>query len=262
MGEPARLHGLKGDLADRGAYSLIREHGNVRFTPLQAKRDPVRPEGAGASVSEQQVQLKERTDGREGLVLRRIRVELDVPTRHGESELYLLSTVPESVADAPTLARLYRQRWTIERAFLHLTVQLRCEVNTLSYPPAALFALACAMVVFNVLAVVKAALRAAHGADIQTRLSSHAMSNHMRSTCLSLDEIVEPEDWQVFNEVSALEMAQWLLEMAARVPIKRYAKAPARKTAPKPAPKPAAKRAHDPKKPHVSLAKLLAAKAP
>ncbi|MEY5101005.1 MAG: hypothetical protein RJA36_3724, partial [Pseudomonadota bacterium] len=59
-------------------------------------------------------------------------------------------------------------------------------------------------------------------------------------------------------EVSTQEMAQWLLEQAALVPLARYAKAPARKTAPKPA----AKRAHDPKKPHVSLAKLLAAKAP
>ena len=109
-------------------------------------RGQARPEGADSVVSEQWVQLKPRGDGREGVKLRRIRVELDAPTRHGESELYLLSTVPESVADAPTLARLYRQRWTIERAFLHLTVQLRCEVNTLSYPPAALFALACAMV--------------------------------------------------------------------------------------------------------------------
>ena len=249
--------GFLDELEDRGAYSLIREHDNLRFKPLEAMRAPVRPDGADSVVSEQWVQLKPRPDGREGVKLRRIRVELDAPTRHGESELYLLSTVPESVADAPTLARLYRQRWTIERAFLHLTVQLRCEVNTLSYPPAALFALACAMVVFNVLAVVKAALRAAHGAEVQARLSSHAMSNHMRSASQSLDEIVEPEDWQVFNAVSTVVMVQWLLEQAARVPLKRYAKAPTRKTPPKPT----AKRAHDPKKPHVSLAKLLAKKA-
>ncbi|MFM1907186.1 MAG: hypothetical protein RLZZ591_863 [Pseudomonadota bacterium] len=52
-------------------------------------------------------------------------------------------------------------------------------------------------------------------------------------------------------------MAQWLLEQARLVPLKRYAKARPRKTAPKPV----AKRAHDPKKPHVSLAKLLAKKA-
>ena len=45
-------------------------------------------------------------------------------------------------------------------------------------------------------------------------------------------------------------MAQWLLAQAALVSLKRYAKAPARKAA--------AKRVHDPRKPHVSLAKLLA----
>ncbi len=249
--------GFLSELEDRGAYSLIREHDHLRFKPLEAMRGQVRPDEADSVVSEQWVQLKPRADGREGVKLRRIRIELDAPTRHGETELYLLSSVPESVADAPTLARMYRQRWTIERAFLHLTVQLRCEVNTLSYPPAALFALACAMVVMNVLGVVKAALRAAHGAEVQARLSSHAMSTHMRSIAQSLDDIVEPEDWQVFNEVSTPVMAQWLLEQAALVPLGRYAKAPARKTAPKPA----TKRVHDPKKPHVSLAKLLAAKA-
>jgi hypothetical protein len=41
------------------------------------------------------VQLKPRADGREGVKLRRIKVELDKPTRHGETELYLLSSVPE-----------------------------------------------------------------------------------------------------------------------------------------------------------------------
>jgi len=114
------------------------------------------------------------------------------------------------------------------------------------------------MVVFNVLGVVKAALRAAHGAEVQAKLSSHAMATHMRSMAQSFDEIVEPEDWRVFNEVATQEMAGWLLEQAARVPLKRYAKAAARKAPPRPA----VKRAHDPKKPHVSLAKLLAAKAP
>jgi hypothetical protein len=55
-----------------------------------------------------------------------------------------------------------------------LTTQLRCEVDTLSYPPAALFALACAVVAFNVLAVLKAALRAAHGPEVDQTLSSNA----------------------------------------------------------------------------------------
>ena len=243
-----------GDIADRGAYSLIREHGLLRCTPLEAMR-LVQPAAPGqCEVSEQWVQLKRRGDGREGLKLRRIRVVLDVPTRHGEDELYLLSSVPEALADAATLARLYRQRWTIERAFLHLTVQLRCEVETLSYPPAALFALACAMVVFNMLALVKAALRAAHGPAVEARLSSHAMAAHMRATAETLEAIVEPEDWHVFTRASAPALAQWLLDQARLVPLTRYAKAPTRKS---PA-KPVVKRHHDPRKPHVSIAKLLA----
>ena len=68
------------------------------------------------------------------------------------------------------------------------------------------------------------------------------MATHLRAMAQSLNDIVEPEDWQVFNAVSTLAMAQWLLEQAAQVPLKRYAKAPARKTAPKPP----AKRSHDP----------------
>ena len=74
---------------------------------------------------------------------------------------------------------------------------------------------------------------------------------------MSLEDIVEPEDWEIFNGLSRLVMAQWLLEQAQRVPLARYAKAPPRKTPPKPADK----RSHDPRKNHVSLAKLLAAKA-
>ena len=70
----------------------------------------------------------------------------------------------------------------------------------------------------------------------------------------SFEEIVEPQDWAVFQQVSTVQTAQWLLVQAALISLKRYAKAPARKSAPKPA----TKRVHDPRKPHVSLAKLLA----
>lgn len=68
----------------------------------------MRSDGTNSVVSEQWVQLKARADGREGVKPRHTRVELDTPT----------------------LARLYPQRWTIERGFLHLTVQLRCAPRT------------------------------------------------------------------------------------------------------------------------------------
>ncbi len=84
----------------------------------------------------------------EEMTVRRITVELDKPTRDGEKEVHLLSNVPEEdgiIADvegvtALTLAKLYLERWLLETAFKTLTVHLRCEPNTLGYPPAALFA--------------------------------------------------------------------------------------------------------------------------
>jgi hypothetical protein len=243
-----------GALVERGAYPLVREHGQIRVEPLEAMR-LIRPASADEpAIREQWVQLKDQPDGSAGLKLRRIKIELAEPTRHGETEVYLLSSVPVEVADAPALAALYRQRWSIERAFLHLTVQLRCEIDTLSYPPAALFGLACAMVAFNVLAVLKAALRAAHGAEVEHTLSSHAMTTHLRAMAESLEVIVDDPDWVVFRHASLAQMGAWLLQQARLVSLKRYAKAAPRK---KP-PKPPVKRVHDPRKPHVALSRLLA----
>ncbi|MDS4021251.1 MAG: hypothetical protein RKR03_12200 [Candidatus Competibacter sp.] len=49
--------------------------------------------------------------------MRRIRPDLHQPTRDGDDTLYLLTTVPATAVDACTLARLFRERWTLENAF-------------------------------------------------------------------------------------------------------------------------------------------------
>jgi len=61
-----------------------------------------------------------------------------------------LTTLPAQVS-AVTVVELYLTRWTVETAFLRLTVELRREINTLGYPRAALFGFAVAAVAFNVL---------------------------------------------------------------------------------------------------------------
>ena len=61
------------------------------------------------------------------------------------------------------MARLYRKRWSIEHAFEVLAVALECEINTLCYPKAALFGFCVGLVVYNLMAVVKGALRGVHG---------------------------------------------------------------------------------------------------
>jgi len=54
----------------------------------------------------------------------------------------------------------------VEGAFQTLTDVLRCEIETLGYPRAALFSFAMAVLAYNTYAVVKASLRAAHGTGV------------------------------------------------------------------------------------------------
>lgn len=60
-------------------------------------------------IFEQKVQVEEDDVS---LNLRRVVIQLHQPTRHGDTEVTLLTHLSPSVADAPTVARLYLQRWS------------------------------------------------------------------------------------------------------------------------------------------------------
>ncbi len=242
--------GLLWGLYNQGAVGLVREHEQIRCKPLEAMR--VIGEIDGGRVSEQRVSI-DPPDGSGALEVRRLRLQLDVPTRDGDDTLFLLTTVPAEAADAWALARLYRERWTLENAFLHLTVQLRCEIHTLAYPPAALFGLAMAVVAYNGLAVVKATLRPVDGAEaIDDGVSGYSLVNEMARVAESLETRVEPRDWAVFQTLTLATMAVWLIATAGRVQLRKYRKQP-RATK-----KPPVLRTHDPRQPHLSVARLLA----
>jgi IS4 transposase len=237
------------EVVRRGAAVLVREHEGLRWTPL----GPMRPCGriATGQVAEQWVHLG-NPDEPEGLRLRRIRIELDKPTRDGETTLYLLTTLAPEAASALTLAKLYLTRWSIETAFLRLTVELRCEIDTLGYPRAALFGFAVAAVAFNVLAVVKAALRRVHGVQlIEQTLSSYYLTLEMANFAEALSTVLDPEDWAVFQTLSLAAMAAWLLGLAGQVNLRKYRKSPRgpKKTSPQ--------REHNSHRPHVSVARIL-----
>ncbi len=137
---------------------------------------------------------------------------------------------------------------------IRMTVQLRCEdVNTLSYPPAALFALACPMVVFNVLGVVKARMAP------RSRRGCRAMP--CRTTCDRWCRAWTTSSSSRTGRCSTRSARRrWRNGCWSRPVWCRWRDMPRRlheKQHPSPRP---SEPAHDPKKPHVSLAKLLAAK--
>jgi hypothetical protein len=238
-------------IARRGGYFVIRQHKVTLHIELVGVRRSCGRTETG-TVFEQEVRLSD--EGGEVMRGRRITVELDVPTRDGETEVHILTNLPAEVADAVAVAELYRRRWTVEGAFGELATCLNGEVNTLGYPKAALFAFCVALVSYNVLAVVKAALRSVHGVEAVEEVSGYYLADEIAGTHRGMMIAIPEDEWVVFAGLTASAMGGVLRGLAAKVRLAKFRK---HRRGPK---RPQPKRASGAKISHVSTAKLLAAR--
>jgi Transposase DDE domain len=235
-------------LATRPAYGVIRHHANLTWQAI-GKRRYVGRSNTGR-VYEQRGRIHDESGN--PLELRRITIALDVPTRDGDTEIHILTNLPARVR-AKVIARLYQKRWTIEIAFQELTVALKCEVNTLAYPKAALFGFCVALLAFNVLSVVKAALRAAHGAaKIEAILSTYYLADEIAGTYRGMMIAIPEKHWEVFATMAPARLAKVLKELAAKVDLAKLRKHPRGPKKPKP------RRQRNKRVTHVSTARVLA----
>jgi Transposase DDE domain len=234
----------------RQAYFLVREHKGLPWQAVSKLRYAGR--SSTGEVWEQTVRLED--DLSNLLFARRVVVRLDQPTRDGETEVVLLCNVWDDKVDALCLAELYRQRWSIENLFQVLTEALVCEHQGLGYPKAALFGFCTALVAYNILAVVKAALRAVHGgALIEQTVSLFYLVSAVTRNYNGMMIALPQEEWLGFATLSAAELASLLRELATHINLAAYTKHP-RSTKKKRT----EKKHHDPTVPHVSTAKILA----
>lgn len=232
----------------RRGFFVIRRHGQFPGAPQGHKLHKQRIEGA--TVFERSYRFFD--EGGEPYFVRQITVRFDEPTRDGETEIHILTNLPRAKADAPKVAELYRQRWTVESAFQTLTETLACEINTLGYPRAALFAFAVALVAYNVLSVVRAALRSVHGIEtIEQQVSTYYLADEIAGTYRGMMIALPPEQWHDFRTVTPTKLADCLKDLAARVKLSAFRKHP---RGPK---KPRAQRQSAKDKPHVATSKLL-----
>jgi len=242
-------------LARRGAFFVIRQHSSNVVGQLQGERRSIGQDARGQALYEQALCLTEADTGTT-LMVRRITVELRTPTRQGETELHLLTNLPPADAAATQIAALYADRWTIEVAFQHLTVDLACEVDTLGYPKAALFGFCVALVAYNVVAVVKGALRAAHGAEyVDEQLSMYYLTLEVAQVATGMEIALGTEPWEIFQRMSTAEFAATLVAIAKHLDTEKYTK---HKRGPKKKPpKKLSGKYHS----HVSTARILALRA-
>jgi IS4 transposase len=211
-------------IARRLGFFVIRQHGSLQGTLIGERRRCGRIHTG--VVYEQAIELTDaETDTDEVPRFRRITVELKTPTRDGDRELHLLTNLPAGDASATTVCDLYRRRWTLETVFQEITTTLDCETPSLGYPAAALFGFCLALLAYNAVSVLKAALRGAHGAKkVTDEVSGYYIALEIRQSYDGLSVAVEEAEWEVFARATAAEMAEWLRAVAAGCDLKRYRK--------------------------------------
>jgi len=239
-------------IARRGGSFVIRQHASTLRWEFVGKRRACGRIDTG-KVYEQTIRATD--DAGEVLILRRVTVLLDRPTRDGETELHLLTDVPAQDARARVIADLYRRRWTIETAFQELEAALNSEVNTLGYPKAALFAFCVALVSYNVLSTLKAALRSVHGeAVVAEEVSGYYVADEIQMTRRGMMIAIPEDEWVVFHDLTPVELADVLVRLARSVSLPKLRKHPRGPKKPKPSKQSGAKIKH------VATAKFLEAR--
>ena len=126
-------------------------------------------------------------------------------------------------------------------------------MNTLGYPKAALFGFCVALVAYNVVAMVKGALRAVHGPKyVEEQLSMYYLTLEVAQVATGLEIALGPEPWAVFRRMKVAEFAATLVAIAEYLDTEKDTK---HKRGPKKKPpkKLSGKHHH-----HVSTARILA----
>jgi IS4 transposase len=229
------------------SYFVVRQHAvNVRWEAIGERRKVGRIDTG--VVYQQRVEIVDDWGNR--VSVRRITIKLDEPTADGDTEMHLLTNLPKRVK-ATRIAQAYRGRWKLEGAFGELATALHCEISSLGYPPAALFAFGVGVVAYNILSVVRTAMAAAHGAAADD-VSAYYVADEIRGMMRGMMVAIPDEHWQrQFGRRTATQMANLLLALAKQVDLESFRK---HRRGPK---KPRSKRTKFKRKRHVSTARIL-----
>ena len=184
--------------------------------------------------------------------VRQVEIDLHNPTRNKDETVILLTNLPPNRADAVKVAEIYRRRWKIETLFQILTQTLRCEVNTLGYPRAALFAFAVSLIAYNAVAIIQAAIRNCHGKREADQLSHYYMALEIAQAQDGMMVLLDESDFQYLADLPIEQFAAEMHDVAKCVDLQKFRK---NVRGPK---KPVKKKPRNKAKPHIATAKLLA----
>lgn len=204
------------------SWFIIRQHAAFAVEELT----DLKPAGRTACGNLYEQRVQQIDEYGNALKMRRIVLKLDEPTADGEKEIVLLTNLPKSER-AARVAEGYKQRWSIEGVFGELTLSLNGEINTLAYPPAALLAYALALVTYNLITVVKAAVASVQGEETSEEMSAYYMADEIASTHVGMEIAIPWDEWvSRYGGLPSTDLAEELTRIAGHVQLRRYRKHP------------------------------------
>lgn len=222
---------ILGEWDRRGCNFIVREHSSA---PHLAVLGGAAYQGRVETgvVYEQAVEFKDEAGN--VVTLRRIELHLDGATESGETVIRIVTNLPSPDFTASAIARLYRQRWKIETMFQRLESVLHSEVKTLGHPRAALLAFGVAVMAYNVLSVLQAAVSKAH--DLRQsgiELSPFYVAVEVKSHYAGMMMATTAAAWAPYDAINASQLSRLLLEIAAHARPKALRKNPCSPKKPK-----------------------------
>ena len=141
---------------------------------------------------------------------------VDKTTEDGDTIVALLTNLPEEVT-AVQVANLYRRRWTIESMFQKVESVLASEIKTLGYPRAALFSFCVALMGFNVLSLLQAAVESQHGIEPRSseELSLYYVAGEVKRMHAGMMLALPAEHWSTLRDLPLDDFCALLLRIAA-----------------------------------------------
>jgi IS4 transposase len=222
---------ILGEWDRRGCNFIVREHSS---TPNPNALDDMAYQGLieTGAVYEQAVEFEGEAENT--VTLRRIELRLNGATESGETVIRILTNLPSQEFVACVIARLYRQRWKIETLFQRLESVLHSEVKTLGHPRAALLAFGIAVMAYNVLSIIQAAVSAAH--DLRNsgiELSPFYVALEVKSCYAGMMMATTAAAWKPYDAIDAPQLSRLLLEIAVHARLKALRKNPSSLKKPK-----------------------------
>jgi Transposase DDE domain len=232
-------------ITKRQACFIMRQHGRLPGVLLGKRRLMGKVETG--LVYEQSMRL---TADEDALVVRRITVVLNEPTRDGATEIHLLTNLPNQIA-SQLIAEAYRHRWEEETAFNVLQMTLTCELASIGHPNAATFLFCMSVLAYNLRQTIFAALFAVQPEEEVLEVSHLHVSKNVSDYTPGMLVSITSEQWDELIPTKIKGVAALLKRIASTINLRKFKKSTRGPKKKKPF------RSRNVASSHVSTAKLL-----